>query len=370
MAQPFKLNINTEKLLKIKDMLIKPKRLVALDMGSSQLKLAEFSFKKGRTPFLENFVFFPVSDNAIEQGDLVNAEVLTEALPEFISQNTEGPFSKLYVSMSGRSIIVKKIELPRSEKELMDNLVAEEVSQNLPFNLDEINYDYMQIDSPPPPGGNKMNILLVAAKRDIVDNISQLIEDVGYRLAAIDMSAFGLSECMKFIHPDCKKSSDNILVLDIGKSGTMFIVLNRGDLIFSRYMMIGSDHYTVSLMKAMDIEYQEAESLKTSWCSGEETPPEVNRVMAESDHYFCDEIFIGCEYFNNQFSKEEFSKMYVTGGGSKIQSLIQALSKKFNLPTEVLDPFKKLQANTFLEDSLNHIKHFAPAVVGVCLRGV
>ena len=347
--------------------------MVALDIGSHAIKLADFSTKKKGAPILERFATLPVPDNCIEQGDLINAGPLKDILPDFISQHTEQPAPNLYVTMSGRSLIVKKIEVLQSEKELIDDLVQEEVKQNLPFDLDEMNYDYMPMDTPRSSMGNKTNILLVAVKGKSANEINQMIEDIGYKCQTIDMCAFALSDCMKFIEPDIKKKDENILILDIGKSGTMFTALNHGNLIFSRYMMVGSDFYTVNLMKEMGIKYQEAESLKISWCSKEETPPEVNRVMEESDRYFCDEIFVGCEYFKNQFPEEErFSKVYITGGGGKITTLKKALSEKFNLPAHLLDPFRVLPISDLLESSVSvdDIKPFAPVTIGSCLRGI
>ncbi len=349
--------------------IFQPKRMVTLDMGSHTIKLADFLVKKG-TPFLQNFATLPVPDNCIEQGDLINPEPLTDILPDFISQNIEGPAPELYVSISGRSVIVKKIEILRTEKALMDDLVQEEVSQNLPFNLDEINYDYVQMKAPPPSSEGKMSILLVVAKNDVVDKVNQLIESVGYKCKLIDMGSFALTESVDFIDSDSVKESDNILILDIGKSGTVFTVLHKGKLIFSRYMMIGSDFYTVNLIKEMGIEYDEAESLKISWCSKDEAPPEVSRVMEESDRHFCDEIFVGGEYFKNQFPEEKISQVYVTGGGGNITNLVKAIENKFSMPTRLLDPFEVLKTSNFLEDSLQHIKSFTASSLGVCLRGM
>ncbi len=345
----------------------KPKQVVTLDVGSHTMKLAEFSLKKG-VPFLENFAFFPVPDNCVEQGDLINFEPFAEVLPDFISQSTTKPVSDIYVSMSGRSVIVKKIEILRSEKELMNDLVQEEVSQNLPFDLNEVNYDYVQMKTPVSVNESKMNILLIAAKKEVVNEINKLIENIGYRCMSIDIGPFSVSECVKFMKP--KDKGGNVLILDIGKSGTMFSVLNKGNLIFSRYMTVGSNFYTTSLMREMGVEYQEAESLKISWSSEGEAPPEMSRIMMEGDRYFCDEIFIGCEYFKNQFPNEEFSQVYVTGGGSKMANLVSAIAVKFEIPAKILDPFKALETSEFLQDSLSHIRHFAPTTIGACLRGV
>ena len=348
--------------------LFRPKKMLVLDVGSHTLKLAEFSVKKKKL-FLENFSFLPVVDNAIEQGDLINKDSLREALPDFISQNTENKISEIYVVMSGRSIIVKKLEVLQSEKDLLEDLMREEIRQNLPFNIDEINYDYMQLTALPPEDQSKMNVLLFAAKKKVVTQVNNMIEEAGYKCVSVDMGALALAGTLSFIETDIEKKTENILILDIGKAGTSFMVLNKGQLVFSRYITIGSEFYTQSIMREMNMEYPSAEALKFSWCSGTETPSELSKIMAESNRYFCDEIFIGYEYFQHQFPNASLSRSYVTGGGGKLLDLMPALSKRFAIPFQLMEPFPTLSSNDVLADSLEHIQYFIPVVLGACLNG-
>ena len=348
--------------------LFKPKKLVILDVGSHTLKLATFSLKKKKL-FLENFAFLPVVDNAIEQGDLINMGSLKEVLPDFISQNTESPVSEIYVTMSGRSIIVKKLEVLKSEQDLLDDLMREEVRQNFPFNIDEINYDYTQLTALPPEDDSKMNILIVVAKKKVVSQVNDMVETAGYKCASVDMGALALASTLCFIDSRIEQKSENVLLLDIGKAGTGFIVANKGQLIFARYISIGSDFYTQNIMREMDIEYASAEALKASWCSGAESPPELNKIIAESNKYFCNEVFVGYEYFQNQFPNGSLSNAYITGGGSKILDLTSDLSNRFSVPFQIMKPFPTLPSSDILADSLEHIQHFAPVVLGACLNG-
>ena len=342
--------------------------MVILDIGSHTLKLAEFSFKKKKL-FLENFSFLPVVDNAIEQGDLMNVESLKEALPDFIAQNIEGTVSAIYVVMSGRSIIVKKLEVLRSEKDLLDDLMREEVRQNLPFNIDDINYDYSPLDILPPEDENKMNILLFIAKKQVVAKVNELIESAGFKCVSVDMGALALARALQFIEADIEQKAENILVLDIGKGGTGLMVLNKGQLIFSRYITIGSEFYTQSIMREMNMDHPSAEALKFSWCSKTETPPELNKIMAESSLYFCNEVSVGHEYFQNQFPNASLSRSYITGGGSKLPDLAPALSKHFGIPFQLIKPFSALPANDILADSEEHIQYWTPMALGACLNG-
>ncbi len=350
--------------------LFKPKKMAVLDVGSHTLKLAVFSFKKSK-PFLDNFAFLPVVDKAIEQGDLTDPDPLKEALPDFISQNTTArpAVSELYVAMSGRSVIVKKLEVLRSEKDLLDDLMREEVRQNLPFNLNEINYDYAPMDKLAPADENKMNILIFAAKKAMVEKINDMIESAGYKCACVDMGALALSSALLHTEPDLNQKSESVLLLDIGKAGTGFMVLHQGQLIFYRYINVGSEFYTQNIMRSMNMEYQSGEALKFSWCSGTETPPEMRKIMEESDRYFCDEVFMGYEYFKNQFPAEKLCSAYITGGGAKIPSLISAVSGRFDIPAHLLSPFPHLPSSDVLQDSLEHIKHFIPVALGTCLNG-
>ena len=348
--------------------LFKPKKIVTLDVGSHTLKMAEFSFKK-RDLFLQNFATLPVTDNCIEQGDLINVEPLTNSLSEFLEQNLNPPVPDIRVSMSGRSIIIKKIEILKSEKSLVNDLIKEEAKQTIPFDLSEINYDYTPLEKIEPTDDRKASFLLVGAKNNIVSNINDMIENAGYKCAGIDTGVFAISSCLKFIEPDINKVDEHTIIFDIGKSGTTVIVLKQGELIFSRYMTVGSDLYTTNLSKEMNMDLTSAEALKLSYVNGQETPPEAKKILQESDYHFCDELYLVNEYFKNQYPDQTFSRGFVTGGGGKMTNMTKNLSTKFNIPIQLLDPFEKLELNQDLENSQEHIKHFSAISIGLGLRG-
>jgi len=349
--------------------LFKPKKAIVLDMGSHTIKLAEFSMRK-KKPVLENCAFFNVPDNAIEQGDLVNSLPLEGVISEFIKQYSKN-VSSLYISVSGRSIIVKKIDIlyGGDDQKLINDLIVEEAKQILPFKLEDVNYDYVPLNIKDASNNEKQSVLLIAAKKDVINDFNQLIENEGMKCKSVDMGAFSLVDSLDTILPDISQEKEATLILDIGKSGTLFIVLYQGEMIFSRYLMMGSDSYTMGLVKNMGIEYQEAESLKISWCSNGETPAEVDSLISENHLEFVEEIFIGYDYFKNQYPNIDISKIYLTGGGSKIKNLNQIISDKFGCSVNLLDPFNELETSDFLENSLDHIKSFVPTLLGTYLRG-
>ncbi len=344
--------------------------MVTLDIGNHSIKMAEFIIKK-KQPVLEHFSIFSIPEHCIQQGNIESIESLREPLVDFISENVLDGVRELSIAIGGRFVFVKKIEVLKSERELLDEMVQVEVKQNLPFNAGEVNYDYSIMKSPQPAEPNKINILLVVALCKVVSDYDSLFKSIGYKCKTIDTHGFALESCFQCAYPEVAgQEKSNIVILDIGKSGTNFIVLNGGKLIFDRYIAIGSNFYINNIMQEMSVDSQEAESLYLSSGTGDEVPTEMTQIISESNHYFCDEILEAVEYFKNQFPEQPFMECYVTGGGAKMGQLINDIGKALGIPTLVFDPFAGVKYSEVLNDSINHIKYFVPVSAGLCLRAI
>ena len=343
------------------------KKIVTLDIGCHTIKLAEFSVKRKQV-ILEHFAFLPVPEECVTQEGLTEMEIIIEPFSNFVKQNVQGSFS-LYAAIGGRAVIIKKIEVPRVEKEIMNELVEVEVRQNLPFNIEDINYHYDVLSALQPNQEDRLNILLVVAKKNVVENYDRLIKSSGYECDRVDVGGFAIAACLRHAHPEITQKDKNVLVLDIGKIGTVFMVLHSGHLIFEHYVSVGGDTYKDHLMRQMDISVNEAESLKISSGANKEVPEEVQKILTESNYQLCDEIYVANEYFNNHFTDLELSTCYITGGGSCLPDLKKVLAEKLNMPVQVLNPLKAIECSPQIEDSLQHIKYFAAVPIGLCFRG-
>lgn len=350
--------------------LFKPKRMVTLDVGNHSIKMAEFVIKKNQ-PVLEHFSIFSIPEHCIKQGSVESVESLKEPLLDFITENTLDSVQELSIAIGGKYVFVKKLEVLKSEKELLDEMVQVEVKQNLPFNAGEVNYDYTVMESPQPAEENKVNVLLVVAFCKVVADYDALFKKMGYSCKTIDTHGFALETCFQSAYPEvASQEKSNIIILDIGKSGTNFIVLHGGNLIFDRYIAIGSGFYINNIMQEMGVDLQEAEALYLSSGKGDEIPEEMKQIIVESNRYFCDEVLEGVEYFKNQFPEQPFLECYVTGGGSKMGALVNDIGKALNIPTQIFDPFAGFKYSEVLNDSINHIKYFVPVSAGLCLRAM
>ena len=346
------------------------KKIVTVDLGNHTVKVAQFSIKKD-TPVLDKFVYFPVPKDGFMEDGLFNIERLSPSLSQFIKKNMEGISYNLRVCVSGKFVFVKKIEIPNEEKKLMRELIHMEAKEILPFHLSEVNYNYKILDHIQATEESKMSVLLVAAKKNAIYNYESLFKKIGLKCECIEIGGVALAHCVQFMESDDKNDDNDsvVLVVDIGKLGTELSVINKGELIFSRYFMVGGDFYNNALMQEMGISYEEAEKLKISSSEDQTLHPEVYHLVGSSHEYFCDELLSRYEYFKKQFPHQKLSKCYVTGGGSRMKSLIEAIGKKINASIQILDPLKKMGYSTTLKDSIDQVKYLCPLTVGLCLRG-
>ena len=342
--------------------------MVALDIGHHSIKIAEFLMKK-KEPYLNHFAVFPVPENCMNHGHL-STTALKEPLQSFMSAHNMSQTRNVSIAIGGRSVFVKKIEILKSEKNMMDEMVEMAV-KDLPFEAEEINYDYQVISQPESFEKDKLNVLLIVALRKIVFSYNDLFTNMGCKLRNVDMQGFALESCFKAVYPEAaRRLNDNVVILDIGRQGTHFIVLHGGRLIFNRYLALGSQFYITSIMKEMGVDFQEAESLYLGNSMGSEAPAQIHQIIEENNRYFCDEIMEGSEYFKNQFPEQSFSECYITGGAGKLSSLVQEIGKALSVPSQVFDPFLVLKYNEHLSSAVPHIKHFVPITMGLCLREI
>ena len=346
------------------------KKVVTVDLGNHTVKIAQFLIKKD-TSVLDKFFYFPVPKNCFTEDGLLSIGHLSQPLSQFIKKNIEGVGNNVRVCISGKFVFIKKIEVPKEEKRLMRELIQMEAKEILPFHLSEINYSYKILDHIQASQESKVSILLVAAKKNAINNCNSLFKKMGFKCECIEIGGVALAHCVQFMEDDSKNGDNDsaILVVDIGKSGTELSVISHGELVFSRYFMIGGDFYNHALMQEMGVNYEEAENLKIDSNTNENLHPEVKHLVIASHEHFCDELFTRYEYFKKQFPHQKLSKCYVTGGGSRMKSLIESIGKKINASIQILDPLKKMGYSTSLADSIDQVKHLCPLTVGLCLRG-
>jgi len=166
----------------------KTKSVVGLDIGSSAVKAVELK-AAGKGYRLAAFGTEPIPPDSIVDGAIIDGTAVAEAIRRLF-ENRAFKSKDVAASLSGNAVIVKKINLPAMTDAELAESIFWEAEQYIPFDIQDVNLDY-QILNPGLGAGGTMDVLLVAAKKDMVLSFSDLIRDAGLTPFIVDNQVFG-----------------------------------------------------------------------------------------------------------------------------------------------------------------------------------
>jgi type IV pilus assembly protein PilM len=347
----------------------KSKTIVGLDIGSSSVKAVELAVKpKGIE--LHHLGVAPVPPEAIVQGAFLNSGAITDAIRQALD---EGKIKSKSVAtaVSGHSVIVKKISLPAMSREELEESIRWEAEQYIPFDINEVNLDFQILESSEDEG--QMDVLLVAAKKDLIDDYVQVITDSGLQPVVLDVCAFAVQNAFTANHnigPD-----EVVALVNVGSQVVNINIVAGGVPAFTRDISTGGNAYTEEIQKALSVSWEEAERIKIGGGSAEQSqdvvPQEVEQAMRGVTDTVIGEISRSLDFFAATAADARISKVVLSGGGCMISGFDAAFRGKTNLPVERLNPLDRMIPSSRFDASM--LEHWGPALgvgVGLAMRKV
>jgi type IV pilus assembly protein PilM len=345
-------------------MLFGDKKLVAIDIGSSSIKLAEIDQSR-RGPVLKKFAVYPLNPGMVDGGEVVQSVEVGQCISTLV-KTSKTKRKQACTALWGGSVIVKKISMPKMD----DNLVAEQIKweaeQYIPFDINEISLEHYVLPNRS-ASAESLEVLLIAAKQEFVFRYMETIEAGGLKCAVMDVTGFALANAFEANYGSIDST---ITLLDVGAGTTNMVVLDRGEVIFCRDITIGGSAYTDAINRTMGVSNGEAESLKVSASLGQEVPSDVHSIISQTNEQVIEEIRNAFEFYTATSAGASIQRMYVTGGSIFVPGLIEQLSKSVAVPYEVFDPFLKMSYDpkSFTPDYIAQIKAISPVAIGLALR--
>ncbi|MDI6741985.1 MAG: type IV pilus assembly protein PilM [Smithella sp.] len=357
-------------MLDLKEIISGKKRLVGLDIGSSSLKLAEvISSSKGHQ--LNRFVEVPLPQGVIIDGILADAGALSLKIKDIFKLAKCGR-KGIVTCLAGNSVIIKKVTLEQMDETELRELIKDEAGKYLPFdNMEDVNYDF-QILGENNYNPNQMDIVIVAAKKEIVNSFLEAATAAGQNVDIMDVAPFVLETLY-----EANYEFDNeeiVVIINIGASTTGINVVKGGTSVFTRDFAIAGNTITESLKEKYQITFEEAEKLKIE--GNPDASPEENLDLKNSildlAQPLCMEIERSIDYFRSTYGAEDIKLVLLAGGSAKIPNLAKHLSGMLNVKTEIIDPFLKINYNKRNIDAknLDNIKPVAATAIGLGLREI
>ena len=337
------------------------KTSVGLDIGSGIIKLVAVDHS-GSEPEVVKVATTEVATDAIVEGEVMDPGIVAEAIRGLFS--TAGVKQKAVVTaVGGRDVIVKKIQMDRMKEADAREVIRWEAEQHVPFDMANVEVDFQILD--PDAEGLQMDVLLVAAKRELVESKVALLAEAGLSAAIIDVDAFAIHNAFELNHPDAMHGV--VGLVNIGHEVTNVNILEDGVPVLTRDLSVGTRRFREDLQREKGLSAEDSEKVIQGATQSADL---TSYVEARGE-----EIAVGVEraaafLATTSRSAGGLGRVYTIGGGARIPGLNDVLASRLKVPVELANPVQRLRVRDTVFESVS-VDEVAPLLmlsVGLALR--
>jgi type IV pilus assembly protein PilM len=337
------------------------KTTIGVDIGSGLVKVAVVEHGRGE-PELVKVALAPVIADAIVEGEVMDPGLVCEAVLAALEHAGVKP-KGVVTAVGGRDVIIKKIQIERVKEQQARELMRWEAEQHVPFDMESVELDFQILD--PEGDGLEMSVLLVAAKRELVENKLRLLNDAGIGAAVVDVDAFALHNAFERNYPDAM--SGVVGLINVGHEVTTINLVEDGVPILTRELPIGTRRLREDLQRERGLTADEAAAL----LQGHDHVPALASIVETRG----EEIAVGVEraaayLAQSSRSANRLRAVYTCGGGARVPGLTQALAARLRLPVEQASPLVNLKVRDGALQSLvtDEVAPLLMLPIGLALR--
>jgi len=357
----------------------KKNQLVGLDIGSHTIKLVEIEdTKKGRV--LRNFGIIGLPQNAIVEGSIKEMEIVSSAIKNLF-KHLKVKNRNVAASISGYSVIVKKITITKRGEAELESTINDEAEQYIPFDISDVNLDYevlsVPLEEPEARKGEKeegekedfMDVMLVAAKKDIVDDYVSLLHLSGLSPAVLDVDAFAVQNAFEI---SSEEISGCYAIVNVGAEELGINAIKNGVSIFTRDSSYGGSQITEAIMSKFDVSSEDADRIKLGGTKVDQEREALEEIFTSVISGWVQEIKRALDFLGTTYPDETIEKIFLTGGSCRIPGFQKYLELETDIPIEELNPFSTLQINERIFDPkyLSYMAPQAAVAVGLAMRSI
>lgn len=342
----------------------KSKNLVGLDIGSSAIKLVELKDVKGGGYRLVKSGLETLSPEAIVDGAIMDASLVVDTVNRLATAlNVRNP--DFGTSLSGHSVIIKKISLPAMSPEELGESIRWEAEQYVPFDINDVNLDYVVLDS---GAGDTMDVLLVAVKKDKIGDYTSVISQSGRNPMLVDVDAFAIQNAYEANYP--MEPNRVVALVNVGASVTNVNILSGPSTLFWRDLSFGGNQFTDAVQKQLSLSFDQAEALKRGERSGDHSVQEILPILRSVTDDLAQELQKTFDFFLATTSTPKIDQLLLSGGSARILNFDTQLKERFGMAVEVMNPFRQIDTSgsTVSEEWLTENAPSLAVAVGLAVR--
>ena len=342
---------------------------VGLDIGSSLIKVIEIDHA-GPRPKVTHFGLTKLPREAIVEGEIMDRDLVIGGIKECIAKaGVTG--TEVVSAISGRAVIVKKVVMDKMSSEDAQEAIFWEAEQHVPFDIDDVCLDFQILKDD--IGANQMEVLLVAAKKDMVNMHAGLIRDAGFTPVVIDVDSFAVQNCFEngrgsVGEDDTKKV---IGLVNIGSNVTNINIIQDNSPHFTRDISIGSDNFAEAIQKDLGVDYEEAQRI-VSGDLGSRDSAKIRDLVKQGSKDLSLGIERSVSFLKAAGDAEKIDEIVLSGGGANIPFLKEILSEKHGIELSIHNPLAGVEFEPGVfgehEAQIDKIASLLTVGIGLALR--
>jgi type IV pilus assembly protein PilM len=336
---------------------------IGLDIGSSSIKMLQVKATPKGIRLLD-FGIEPLPPQTIVDGTIMDQGAVVEAIRRLRAalgiRNRQ-----VATAISGHSVIIKKIQVPQMPADELAEQLQVEAEQHIPFRSDEVEIDHQLVN--PRNAQGLMELLLVAAKKEVIADYAQVIRDAKLLPVVMDVTAFTVQNAFEASYD--AGPGESVALINIGAAISNINIITEGTSIFTRDVTVGGGAFTEEIQKRIHVSQEEAEAFKIAVSAGDlaGVPAGVTAVLNEVAESMAGKLQRTLDFFLAASSDATLSRIYLCGGSAKVPALQKLLAERARVPVEIIDPFRRLVIDEAKFDMEFIRAHAAEATVGLGL---
>ena len=341
------------------------KTTVGLDIGSHSVKVVELT-RSGKAMKLSRYAVVELAPGTIVDGEVVNRDHLVSAVGDAVTKAGIKPRG-VNSAVSGRSVIVRRIPMEKMTEAQARQAIHWEAEQHIPFRVDEVSIDFKIINEEAGPG--QMEVLLVAAKKEVIHLHRGLIQGAGLRTASVDLEQFALLRAYQ--HAYNPSEDECVTILNIGADNTNLVIAKNGIPSFNRDLAIGGTRFVEAVQRFLGFDYETAEGVLRGNLPEGVSADDVKNAVSSVIQELSTSVRRSFISFQASGESTRIDKMYISGGCSLMPELTSILSEQHGLPVERFSPFRNIQVEPGLvtDEEQPALDALLAVATGLALRG-
>jgi type IV pilus assembly protein PilM len=321
------------------------KNCIGLDIGSSSIKAVQI--KKTRTGYaLTAFGMQPLVPQTIVDGTIMDGGAVADAIRALWSR-LKLRQKEVAIAIAGHSVIIKKIAVPAMRPEELANQIKFEAEHHIPFAKDDVEIDYHVVN--PQNSSGQTELLLVAAKKEVVADYTQVVRDASLSPQVVDVAAFAGQNGFEVNYTlDPKETA---VIITVGAAISNINIVRGGVSLFTRDVTIGGNAFTEEIQKQLGVSADEAEAYKVGGHYDENgvVPQEVERIIEQVAEVMAGEFQRSLDFFLATTADTNITRICLAGGTAKVAALHRAIERRSRLTVEIVDAWKRVEIDPSLD---------------------